>query len=169
MEYIFAPWREKYVKKIYKMKECIFCRALKLKNDRKALILYRGYYNFILLNKYPYTPAHLMIAPYRHLTSFERAKKEYTDEMADFLKISLKVLKKNYKPHGFNTGMNLGRSAGAGVEDHYHLHVIPHWIGDSNFMPLIGNTKVTIEDLDTTYDRLYPLFQKEKSWKGYRK
>jgi len=169
MEYISAPWREKYVKKIYKMNECIFCRALKLKNDKKALILYRGYYNFILLNKYPYTPGHLMIAPYRHLTSFERAKKEYTDEMSDFLKLSLKVLKKNYKPHGFNTGMNLGRSAGAGVADHYHLHLIPRWIGDSNFMPLIGNTKVTIEDLDKTYDRLYPLFQKEKTWKGYRK
>lgn len=144
------------------MSECIFCRALKLKNDRNAFILYRGTYNFILLNKFPYTPGHLMIAPYRHLASFEQAKKEYTDEIADLLKLSLKVLKKNYNPHGFNTGMNLGHSAGAGIADHYHLHVIPRWMGDSNFMPLIGKTKVTIEDLGTTYERIFPLFQKEQ-------
>ncbi len=160
MEYISAPWREEYVKNIYKMTGCIFCRALKLKNDRKAYILYRGTHNFIMLNKFPYTPGHLMIAPYRHIASFERVKKEITDEMTDILKLSLKVLKKKYQPHGFNTGMNLGKSAGAGVADHYHLHVIPRWVGDSNFMPLVGKTKVTLEDLNTTYDRLLPVFQK---------
>ncbi|MFB0564815.1 MAG: HIT domain-containing protein [Candidatus Aminicenantaceae bacterium] len=163
MEYIFAPWREEYVKKLSKMNECIFCQALKSKDSRESLILYRGRYNFILLNKFPYTSGHLMIAPYRHLASFERAKKEYTDEMIALLKLSLKVLKKNYKPHGFNTGMNLGHSAGAGVADHYHLHVIPRWIGDSSFMPLVGNTKVTIHDLATSYKQLHPLFQKEKN------
>jgi len=166
MEYISAPWREEYVKKIYKMTECIFCQALKQKDDRKAHILYRGSYNFILLNKFPYTPGHLMVAPYRHIASFERSKKEMTDEMTDILKLSLKILKKQYHPHGFNTGMNLGHSAGAGVADHYHLHVIPRWVGDSNFMPLVGKTKVTLEDLDTTYNRLFPLFQKEENKKG---
>jgi len=160
MEYISAPWREEYVKNIHKMTECIFCRALKLKDDRKAYILHRGTHNFIMLNKFPYTPGHLIIAPYRHIASFERAKKEITDEMTDILKLSLKVLKKKYHPHGFNTGMNLGNSAGAGVADHYHLHVIPRWVGDSNFMPLVGKTKVTLEDLNTTYDRLLPVFQK---------
>jgi ATP adenylyltransferase len=160
MEYISTPWREEYVKNIYKMTECIFCRALKRKDDRKAYILYRGTHNFIMLNKFPYTPGHLIIAPYRHIASFERAKKEITDEMTDILKLSLKALKKNYQPHGFNTGMNLGKSAGAGVADHYHLHVIPRWVGDSNFMPLVGKTKVTLEDLNTTYDRLLPVFQK---------
>lgn len=162
MKYISAPWREEYIKSLYKMTECIFCRALKLKDDKKAYILYRGTYNFILLNKFPYTPGHLMIAPYRHIASFERAKKEITDEMTDILKLSLKMLKKNYNPHGFNTGMNLGHSAGAGVADHYHLHVIPRWVGDSNFMPLVGKTKITLEDLDTTYARLLTLFQKEQ-------
>jgi len=103
-----------------------------------------------------------MIAPYRHIASFERAKKEYTDEMADLLKLNLKILRKKYNPHGFNTGMNLGHSAGAGVADHYHLHVIPRWIGDSNFMPIVGKTKLMIEDLDTTYERLRLLFEKEK-------
>ncbi|MFP4081765.1 MAG: HIT family protein [Candidatus Aminicenantes bacterium] len=163
MEYITAPWREEYVRKVCQMNECIFCHALTLKDDRKAFILYRGSHNFIMLNKYPYTPGHLMIAPYKHLASFQGSKKEVTDEMTDLLKMSLRVLKKNYHPHGFNTGMNLGRSAGAGVCDHYHLHIIPRWTGDSNLMPLVGKTKVVIEDLHTTYDRLLPLFQKEKN------
>ena len=133
-----------------------------MKNDRNAFILYRGKTNFIVLNKYPYTPGHLMIAPYRHLSSFERAKKESTDEMVDLLKLSLSILKKKYRPHGFNTGMNLGNSAGAGVADHFHLHVIPRWIGDSNFMPLVGKTKVVIEDIVTTYAQLLPSFQRAK-------
>jgi ATP adenylyltransferase len=163
MHYISAPWREEYVRKIVKMSKCIFCQALKAKSDRQAFILFRGVHNFILLNKYPYTTAHLLIAPYIHLASFERAKKELTDEMTDLLKLSLRVLKKEYRPHGFNTGMNLGQSAGAGVADHYHLHVILRWSGDSNFMPIVGKTKVMIEDLERTYDRLVPLFQKIKS------
>ena len=162
MDYIYAPWREEYVKKVFKMKECIFCHALKLKNDKKAHILYRGKYNFIVLNKYPYTPGHLMIAPYKHLDSFEQAEKESTDEFSNLLKLCLKVLRKKYNPHGFNTGMNLGQSAGAGVAKHYHLHIIPRWVGDSNFMPLISKTKVVIEDLEITYSRLSPLFQEEK-------
>jgi len=163
MEYMSAPWRREYVRRISKMSGCIFCKALKSKDDRGAFILFRGNHNFIMLNKYPYTSGHLMIAPYRHLSSFERAKKESTDEMADLLKLSLKVLKKKYCPQGFNTGMNLGKCAGAGVADHYHLHVIPRWTGDSHFMPIVGDTKVMIENLETTYDRLFPLFQKAKS------
>lgn len=163
MDYISAPWREEYVRKLCKMNECIFCQTLKLKNDRDAFILFRGVHNFIVLNKYPYTPGHLMIAPYKHIATFERAKKEASDEMTDLLKLSLKVLKKEYRPHGFNTGMNLGQSAGAGVAAHYHLHVIPRWTGDSNFMALIGKTKVMIANLETTYNRLLPFFQKLKT------
>jgi ATP adenylyltransferase len=162
MEYISAPWREEYVRQIYKMNECIFCRAMKLKNERDALILFKGTHNFIVLNKYPYTSGHLMIAPYKHLATFEEAKKESSDEMTDLLKLSLKALKKEYRPHGFNTGMNIGKSAGAGVTDHYHFHVIPRWTGDSNFMAIVGKTKVMMTDLETTYDRLLPLFQKLK-------
>jgi ATP adenylyltransferase len=162
MEYISAPWRKEYVRRISKMSGCIFCQALKSKDDKGAFILFRGVHNFIVLNKYPYTSGHLMIAPYKHLSSFERAKKESTDEMAGLLKLSLKVLRKEYCPQGFNTGMNLGKCAGAGVADHYHLHVIPRWTGDSHFMPIVGETKVMIENLETTYDRLFPLFQKAK-------
>ncbi len=161
MEYITAPWREEYVKRVFKMKGCIFCQALKQKNDKRAFILHRGVHNFILLNKYPYTPGHLMIAPYEHLNSIELAENQATDEMTELLKICLKLLRKHYNPHGFNTGMNIGRSAGAGVADHYHMHVIPRWVGDSNFMPLIGKTKVVLEDLHTSYNQLFLLFDKE--------
>ncbi len=162
MEYISAPWREEYVRQIFKMNECIFCRAIKLKNERDALILFKGTHNFIVLNKYPYTAGHLMIAPYKHLATFEGTKKESSDEMTDLLKLSLKALKKEFRPNGFNTGMNIGKSAGAGVADHYHFHVIPRWTGDSNFMAIVGKTKVMMNDLETTYDRLFPLFQKLK-------
>jgi ATP adenylyltransferase len=102
-----------------------------------------------------------MIAPYEHLDSFELSDKNSTEELMELLKKSLKILRKVYNPQGFNTGMNIGHSAGAGVADHYHLHVIPRWIGDSNFMPLVGKTKVVLEDLQATYDRLLPHFQKE--------
>jgi ATP adenylyltransferase len=142
------------------MTECIFCHALKTEEDRDAHILFRGENNFIILNRYPYTPGHLMIAPYKHIDSIEKADKSTTDEMIDLFKFSLKILRQHYHPHGFNTGMNIGRSAGAGVADHYHLHVIPRWTGDSNFMPLIGQTKVVIEDVDSSFDKLVNLFHK---------
>jgi len=154
MKYITAPWREEYVKKAFKMTECIFCRALQAEKDSEAFILHRAKHNFLILNRYPYTPGHLMIAPYEHLDSIEKAEKEIAHEMADLLKLSLSVLRKTYRPHGFNTGMNIGHSAGAGVADHYHLHVIPRWTGDANFMPLVGQTKVVIEDIATTYEKL---------------
>jgi ATP adenylyltransferase len=162
MDYISAPWRAKYVKNVTKMKGCIFCKALKSQDDRKALILHRGKYNFIMLNKYPYTPGHLMIAPYEHIDSIEKAEKNSTDELTDLLKLSLQALREAYKPQGFNMGMNIGHSAGAGVATHYHLHVIPRWKGDSNFMPLVGKTKVVIEDLGMTYKNLLPFFGRVK-------
>jgi ATP adenylyltransferase len=160
MEYISAPWREAYVKKVCRMRGCVFCRALRMKDDRAACILLRGRHNFIILNKFPYNPGHLMIAPYRHTASLERAPKETSDELAELLKLSLRVLKKSYRPQGFNAGLNLGRSAGAGVVHHYHLHVIPRWQGDSNFMPLVSRTRVVMEDLESAYRRLCPLFQR---------
>ena len=160
MEYISAPWRGPYVRQVRRMRGCVFCRALKAGDDRAAHILYRGKHNFVLLNKFPYTPGHLMIAPFRHTAAFDRMPPEVSSEMAGLLQLSLKILRKACRPHGFNAGMNLGQSAGAGVVHHFHLHVIPRWHGDSNFMPLVSQTRVLIEDLDSTYDRLRPLFQK---------
>jgi len=162
MKYIAAPWRAEYVKNVFGMKDCVFCSALNHNNDKDVHILYRGHYNFIMLNKYPYNPGHLMIAPFRHCDSIEKAKKNASDEMMDLVKNTMSLLRRHYNPQGFNMGMNIGRSAGAGVDSHYHYHIIPRWIGDSNFMPIIGETKVVIEDLDTTYDELCPLFTGEK-------
>jgi ATP adenylyltransferase len=159
MEYITTPWREKYVKQVFKMKECVFCRAIEQKKDRESFILHRGKQNFVMLNKYPYNPGHLMIAPYKHLNSIEMADKKSAEEMMEFLTRCLGILREHYKPQGFNTGMNIGHSAGAGVADHYHMHIIPRWIGDSNFMPLVGKTKVVLKDLFTTYDQLLIYFK----------
>jgi ATP adenylyltransferase len=162
MRYLTAPWRAAYVREALNMKGCFFCDALRSRDDRSAAVLYRGRRNFILLNRYPYTPGHLMIAPRRHLADIARARADEGAELFELLRLALRVLGAAYRPHGFNTGMNLGKSAGAGVAGHYHLHVIPRWTGDSNFMPLVGGTRVFIEDLDQTYDRLRPLFDKQR-------
>jgi ATP adenylyltransferase len=163
MRYISAPWRAAYVRKALKMTTCVFCEALKSRDDRKSAILFRGTHHFILLNKYPYTPGHLMIAPFRHLDDLSKARPAEAAEIGGLLRLAVRILRGRYTPHGFNVGMNLGHSAGAGVADHYHLHVIPRWTGDSNFMPLVGGTRVFIEDLDTTYNRLLPFFRKERA------
>ncbi len=163
MRYISAPWRADYVRKALSMKRCVFCEAMKNRDDRAATVLYRGSRNFILLNRFPYTPGHLMIAPKRHLADFAAARPDERAELADLLQVALRVLRARYAPHGFNAGMNLGHSAGAGVAGHYHLHVIPRWTGDANFMPIVGGTRVFIEDLDATYQGLRPLFDKERA------
>ena len=144
------------------MERCVFCEAVKGRDDRRAGVLFRGRRNFVMLNKYPYTPGHLMIAPRRHLADFVAARPSERRELADLLQAALRILGAAYGPQGFNAGMNLGASAGAGVAGHYHLHVVPRWTGDSNFMPLVGATRVFIEDLDTTYKRLRPLFDEER-------
>ena len=162
MQYIPAPWREPYVKNALKTRGCVLCGALKRGADKETYILYRGTHNFIILNTFPYTPGHLMIAPFRHTADFARTSPPAAAELVALLKLAVRVLGTHYHPQGFNVGMNLGRSAGAGVADHYHLHVIPRWKGDSNFMPLVGRTRVLTEDLDTTYNRLFPLFEKDR-------
>ena len=160
MEYINAPWRAQYVRTVTKTKGCIFCSALKQENDRQAFILHRGRDNFVIQNKFPYTPGHLMVAPLKHLESPEKTPAEEAHELWDMTLLCLKILEEAYHPQGFNTGMNLGQCAGAGVIGHYHIHIVPRWPGDSNFMPLVGETKVVIETLEETYARLLPLFQK---------
>ncbi len=162
MKYCTAPWRQAYVQKTIKIKGCVFCNALKQKDDEQALILYRGKYNFVLVNRFPYTTGHLMIAPYRHLASLDRAPVEILEEAARLVPVALQILKKAYRPQGFNLGMNLGQSAGAGVTGHFHLHLVPRWPGDSNFMPIIGETRVFCEDLKTVYHRLKPYFAREE-------
>ncbi len=130
MRYIAAPWRADYVRRGVAAKSCVFCEARKGRDDRGAGVLFRGRHHIVMLNKYPYTPGHLMIAPRRHVADFVEARPAERAELADLLQVALRVLGAAYGPQGFNTGMNLGASAGAGVAGHYHLHVVPRWTGD---------------------------------------
>lgn len=135
--------------------DCIFCVAHRSPaDDAKNFVLYRGTSNFIILNRYPYISGHLMIAPNSHLSEFDGAPKSTTDEMMDLAKRCQSALRETYHPDGFNIGMNLGRAAGAGVADHFHLHIMPRWAGDTNFMSTVGDTRVLPEDLPTTYKKL---------------
>ena len=138
---------------------CIFCDAVKNQaDDEKHFVLHRGAHNFVILNLYPYISGHLMIAPYAHLGELDASPKEATDEMMDLAKRCQTALREAYSPQGFNVGMNLGRAAGAGIADHLHLHIMPRWAGDTNFMTSVGETRVLPEDLPTTYRKLLAKF-----------
>jgi ATP adenylyltransferase len=138
---------------------CIFCEAVKNPaNDEKNFVLHRGTHTFVILNLYPYISGHLMIAPNAHLGELDAAPKETTDEMMDLAKRCQTALRDVYRPQGFNVGMNLGRVAGAGVADHIHMHLMPRWAGDTNFMTSVAETRVLPEDLPTTYHKLREKF-----------
>jgi ATP adenylyltransferase len=138
---------------------CILCEVHKHPaDDEKNLLLHRADHNFVILNLYPYISGHLMIAPFDHLGDFESAPKDTTDEMMDLAKRCQSALRKVYNPHGFNLGMNLGRAGGAGIPDHIHLHLMPRWTGDTNFISTVGETRVLSEDLPTTYRKLREKF-----------
>lgn len=154
MEHIWSPWRYRYIASADKQEGCAFCKALERQNDREALILHRARFNFIILNLFPYTSGHLMIVPYEHLAMLSELDQETTREMMELAKRAQLALAAEYKPDGFNIGMNLGRAAGAGVADHLHLHVVPRWVGDANFVSVVGETRVLPEDLSTTYEKL---------------
>jgi len=157
MERLWAPWRIKYIKKVIPIKkpeECIFCDAIKATNDREKLVLYRGVSAFVMLNLFPYNNGHLMIAPYRHVATLDDLKDEEGIDLWRLTRYSLKLLRVALSPDGFNIGINIGRVAGAGVETHVHVHVVPRWCGDTNFMPIIGNVKVIPEGIYETYDFL---------------
>jgi ATP adenylyltransferase len=133
---------------------CIFCAALQVNDDAKTQIVFRGAKNFVILNRYPYTSGHVMVVPYTHVADLTAAD---PDMLAEMMRIAQRVqaaLEKTYHPQGYNLGMNLGRAAGAGVTGHLHLHVLPRWSGDANFMTVVGETRVEPEDLSTTYEKL---------------
>ena len=165
MDILWSPWRYDYIKSGSSDEHgqppssCVFC-ALKEEagDDESKAILHRGRYNFVVLNIYPYISGHLLIVPYEHLGELDAAPKETTDELIDLAKRAQTLLRETYRPHGFNLGMNLGRAAGAGVADHIHLHVMPRWTGDTNFMSTIGETRVIPEDISTTYNKLHGKF-----------
>jgi ATP adenylyltransferase len=154
MDYLWTPWRYAYIASASREDGCIFCEALAAGDDRKTLIIFRGNRNFIILNRYPYTSGHVMVVPNAHIADFVAAESETLSEMMSLAQRVQSALESAYHPQGYNLGMNLGRAAGAGVTGHLHLHVLPRWSGDANFMTVVGETRVEPEDLDTTYEKL---------------
>lgn len=156
MEHIWAPWRIGYIRRVEKRRDegCILCEKPKEDKDAENYIVYRGKKNFIILNSYPYNPGHLMIAPYRHVASLDKMNKEELHEHIEIISRGLTVLREVFSPGGFNIGVNMGKIAGAGIDGHAHTHIVPRWQGDTNFMPVIGDTRVIPEALADTYERL---------------
>ncbi len=157
---IWAPERFKYVKHTPTDSddECIFCAKLAEADDRANLIVHRGEHCFVILNLYPYTNGHLMVAPNEHIARLQELGVETTAEMMALAQRSMARIEAVYEPHGFNVGLNQGRAAGAGVEHHIHLHVVPRWGGDTNFMPVIADTKVMPQTLEQSYEALVGAF-----------
>ncbi|MBN2414041.1 HIT domain-containing protein [candidate division KSB1 bacterium] len=159
MKKLWAPWRIEYILQP-KPEGCIFCDKPKEKNDRDNLILYRGKTSFVIMNFYPYNNGHLMVVPYRHIPELASLTEEEQAEMMKLLTVSSEILKDVLNAEGLNIGMNLGRIAGAGIDDHIHFHIVPRWNGDTNFMPVTGNTRVISQGLYESWDLLYPMFNK---------
>ena len=160
INHLFSPWRMDYVSKPSSKEGDVFLDALNSDNDRESLILFRGARSFIIMNLYPYNNGHLMVVPYRKVNSMIDLNQKELSEIIKLSQNSMDIIKKELNADGFNFGVNVGKCAGAGIDDHIHFHVVPRWNGDNNFMPAIGNTKVVVQGLFDTYDVLYPLFQK---------
>jgi ATP adenylyltransferase len=140
---------------------CLFCAAPQME-DTQAYIVNRGTLCYVILNRFPYNNGHLMVVPYVHVATLEELDAETLGELMALTQVSLRVLREAYDPQGFNVGMNIGEVAGAGVADHIHLHIVPRWGGDNNYMSTVGGTRIIPEWLDRTYERLRPLFQAHK-------
>jgi ATP adenylyltransferase len=153
MDHLWTPWRYAYVTSGGKTKECIFCELPK-QDDEKAGIVFRGSKCFVILNSYPYTSGHIMIVPYEHVDELQKLETSAAREMMDLSQRMEGVLREVYRPDGINLGMNIGQAAGAGVAGHIHMHVLPRWSADTNFMTTVSETRILPESLDTTYQRL---------------
>ena len=156
MDYLWTPWRYHYMAQAAQNKQpdCIFCDAVARNQDEETLIVHRAKKTFVILNRFPYTSGHVMIVPYAHVAELHLCESEALREMMELAQRVETAFRTNYKPDGMNLGMNLGRAAGAGVAGHLHLHMLPRWVGDSNFMTVTGETRVQPEELRTTFDRL---------------
>jgi len=158
MDRLWSPWRYRYVSKATPSDVCIFCAKQAEQQDEENLILHRGEYNFVLLNLYPYTTGHLMVAPYAHIASLDELSAEAAAELMVLTQVSVRRLRDVYRPQGLNLGMNLGECAGAGIAGHVHMHVLPRWPGDANFMTTVGETRVMPEELPETWRKLKAAF-----------
>ena len=155
MDYLWTPWRYRYLITPPREEVCIFCEAAATTDDRESLIVLRGEKNYVILNRYPYTSGHVMIVPYAHHSTLAASEPAGLAEMMQMAQRLQEALEALYHPQGYNLGMNIGRAAGAGIPGHLHMHVLPRWIGDTNFMSTVGDTRVEPEELDVTYERLH--------------
>ena len=162
MDYLWTPWRYAYISTASKVEGCVFCELPK-KSDEEALIVYRAKHCFIILNAFPYTSGHVMVVPFAHLDRLDKLPGEAAHEMMDLSQKMETVLRTTYKPDGINLGMNIGAAAGAGVAGHIHMHILPRWVADSNFVTVVGETRVLPEDLKTTWQRLRDAFAARKT------
>ena len=159
MEFVWSPWRYDYMASIGKTTtSCVFCIGEDPSQDASRLVLYRGSLNFVILNLFPYTSGHFMVAPFGHTARFDEARPEQLAEMMELAQRGMRALASLYRPEGFNMGMNLGHCAGAGIREHFHLHVVPRWIGDANFMGITAETRVLPEELSVTFRRMAEVF-----------
>ncbi len=147
MHILWAPWRKIYIRGL-KNQSCVFCEMQNDKNPDQNLIVFRGTYHFVVLNKYPYTTGHLMVVPYCHISSISELKTEALTEWLTLTDKAMQWLNKAFNPEGFNLGMNLGKIAGAGIEDHLHLHIVPRWTGDTNFMTTVNQTRIQSQSME---------------------
>lgn len=159
MDRIWSPWRNAYVTRSEEPAGCVFCNARTI-GDGPQLIVHQGQLAYVILNKFPYNAGHLMVVPHRHVAQLALLERDELTEMAVLTQLSEKVLTAAYSPQGINVGMNLGRPAGAGIVDHLHIHLVPRWNGDTNFMTVVGEVRVLPEELPKTAERLRPLFLK---------
>jgi ATP adenylyltransferase len=160
MKYIWSPWRMAYIQRQKEEGGCVFCEAQGMPDGPGNLILHRGQQAFVILNRYPYTSGHLMVVPYTHEASLEGLQPIERSEMMELATQLMSLLSKEYNAQGFNIGVNVGEAAGAGIIEHVHLHVVPRWTGDTNFMSTLGSTRVLPETLEDTYLRLLKSWQK---------
>ncbi len=159
MDHLWTPWRSTYITAQRDKSQCIFCDAAASNNDEANLVAHRAEFCFVLLNRYPYTSGHLMIAPYQHVARLLALDDHVTAEMMRLARVAEAILEHAYKPHGMNLGLNLGEAAGAGIEQHLHLHVLPRWKGDANFMTTVAETRILPELLEDTYRKISAGFQ----------
>jgi ATP adenylyltransferase len=154
MDYLWTPWRYAYVSGMEKSTGCVFCDAANETDDAKARIVHRGQHCFIILNTYPYTPGHVMIVPYTHLDELQKLPPDAANEMMMLSQRTATALRELYHPDGINLGMNIGKAAGAGIAGHIHMHVLPRWVADANFMSVVGETRVLPEALEVTWGKM---------------
>lgn len=160
MDHLVTPWRMPYLEGDHRLPDgCLFCTKPE-EADSEAHIVHHGEHCYVILNRFPYNNGHLMVVPYAHVARLQDLDAAASAELMELVKLSLQVLQEAYEPEGFNVGANLGSAAGAGIDDHIHMHIVPRWMGDTNYMTTVGRTRVIPEWIDRVYERLRPLFER---------